>query len=419
MINKLNKALSSTLFKESVIYTFFNIINKIIPFLLLPILTSYLGVKGYGLYSVFIALTLFFRHFAGLNLQSVIHRRFFDQPALDFRVYLFNGLVLITVSSIFTFLAAFMFSKLIESVTGLEASLIIWVILVSMFSNIINVLLNVCRAENRPFMYGFVVVFQSLTILSVTIILLKYSQLNWLSSVAGQVLGCMIVSVYAIIYLSKNGYIKLKLNCDYMKDALYYVIPLIPHGLSGVTFNLSGRLFVSAIEGAEETGYFTIAYQLASLISLVCTAFSTAWTNWLFGKLKAGQDHKEKIVKATYIYFILVSLFGISYSLVLPFFASLILGETSLSHIHYANWIIAGFVFQGFYQVIVGYLFFDNKTVTISRNTMFAACVSLATNYSLISMYGGKGAAISFFISWLVIFLITYMTVRKNATSPW
>ncbi len=418
-MNNIQKLLSSTLLRESVIYTFFNVINKAIPFLLLPILTSYLGVKGYGLYSVFITLTLFLRHFAGMNLQSVIHRRFFDKERLDFAEYVFNGLLLIVISSVIAYIFTWMFSELIEQVTGIKASLLVWVIVVSMLNNVINIHLNICRAENKPFLYGFMVVFQSALVLFSTIFLLEYSEQGWLATVIGQVLGCVVVCLFSVYYLAKYDYIKVSFNLDYIKDALAYVIPLIPHGISGATFNLSGRLFVSSLEGAEQTGYFTIAYQLASLISLVCTSFSTAWTNWLFGKLKGGRQNYQSMIKATYIYFVLVIIFGLVYALGLPFLAPLFLADEILSHLYYADWIIAGFVLQGFYQVVVGYLFFDNNTKTISKITMLVALISLATNYGFIILYGGKGAAISFFFSWLLMFSLTFFTVIRSSSSPW
>ncbi len=312
-----------------------------------------------------------------------------------------------------------MFSDLIEKVTGIEPNVFVWVVVVSMLTNVINIHLNICRAENKPLLYGFMVIFQSTIVLFITIFLLEFSEQGWLATVSGQVIGCLIVCLFTVNYLSRKGYIKANFNSDYMKDALAYVIPLIPHGISGVTFNLSGRLFISSIEGAEQTGYYTIAYQLASLISLICTAFSTAWTNWLYGKLKEGKQNNYNLIKATYIYFVLVIVFGFIYSFSLPLLAPLVLGDETLKHLYYADWIIAGFVLQGFYQVVIGYLFFDNKTKTISKITMLVALISLASNYGFIIMYGGKGAAISFFFSWLIMFCLTFFIVLRSPSSPW
>ena len=419
MIQDIKKLLSNTLLKESFIYTFFNLINKVIPFLLLPILISYVGVKGFGYYSVFMTLSIIFGHFAGLNIQSVIHRRFFSKSEIDFPVYVFNGFLLIVFSSIITFIVSLIFSSTISKIIGVEIQIIFWAVLVAMLNNFIKVLLNIFRVENRPLAYGLVVSLQGALVFTISILLLMHVNFGWEATVIGQVISGLIFASATLIYLFKSGYCTIKFHLEDLVDALKYVVPLLPHGVSGVTFNLSGRLFVSSMDGVEATGLYTVAFQLASVVSLVCTAFSLAWTNWLFGQLKGGAANNHKIIKATYIYFVLALVFGFVYSLGIPSIATLILDPDDLGGIYYFKWLVAGFVMQGAYQVVVGYLFYDGKTGSISKITVSVALISLALNYFLVSSLSGAGAAISFFISWLIMFLATLILVLKNDSSPW
>jgi O-antigen/teichoic acid export membrane protein len=411
------KALRGRLFKESLIYTVFNIINKVIPFLLLPILISYVGISGYGYYSIFMALSIFLGHVAGLNIQSVVYRRFFDKSELTYSEYVFNSILLIIISSMITFLLIFLFTFIIDEVAGVKMTLIYWAAFVAMLNNLVKIELCILRAESKPFYYGFLVLLQAVVIFAGSILLLESFDLDWFATVIAQVIACILLSIITVIYLYKNGYIKCKINVKYIKDALLYILPLIPHGIAGVTFNLSGRFFVGASEGVEATGFYTVAFQIASVISLICTASGTAWTNWLFNELKAGKVVSTK--KITYIYFILIFILGVLFSLFTPFVAGLIIKDSNFKEINYIYWLIAAFVFQGGYQVIIGYLFYANQTSRVSKITVSVALISLIMNYFLVTAYGGKGAAISFCLSWLLMFFLTFFMVKKCPISPW
>lgn len=69
----------SNFFKSTSVYFLANILNAVIPFLLLPILTRYLSVEEYGQIAMFQLLIGGLAGFVGLNTVGAAGRKFYDK----------------------------------------------------------------------------------------------------------------------------------------------------------------------------------------------------------------------------------------------------------------------------------------------------------------------------------------------------
>ena len=65
------------MFRNSFIFIFFELVNKSIPFALLPIITRYLTPYDYGIIASFLGLVSFLLIFVGLSGHSAININFF------------------------------------------------------------------------------------------------------------------------------------------------------------------------------------------------------------------------------------------------------------------------------------------------------------------------------------------------------
>nr|ELR5257562.1 hypothetical protein [Providencia rettgeri] len=74
------KLISNNLFKQSFIYLSTNIINAAIPFILLPIFSSYLTTTAYGKIAIFQLLITGLGAIIGLNTIGAASRYYFDNP---------------------------------------------------------------------------------------------------------------------------------------------------------------------------------------------------------------------------------------------------------------------------------------------------------------------------------------------------
>ena len=100
MILSINKIYKSDLFKNTGVYTFFNLFDKIIPFLLLPFITRALSVEGYGIYVLFQSLVGFLLPFVTLNTDASILINYFKVDKQKFPSYLSNGVLVLIINFI-------------------------------------------------------------------------------------------------------------------------------------------------------------------------------------------------------------------------------------------------------------------------------------------------------------------------------
>src|SRR5690606_18660157 len=100
MREKISSLLKANFFKGFAIYLGSSVINKAIPFLLLPILTKYLTPEEYGVLAIYQVMISFVMPLIGMNMQNNITRNFFSRSKEFVAQIIFNMLVVLTIASI-------------------------------------------------------------------------------------------------------------------------------------------------------------------------------------------------------------------------------------------------------------------------------------------------------------------------------
>ena len=92
------------------IYFVTDVINALIPFFLLPILTRFLSPEEYGEVGIFITLISAFSALVGLTFVSSINRKFFDEiNEAEYSSYISSAIQLILIFSLLTLFIVFLF----------------------------------------------------------------------------------------------------------------------------------------------------------------------------------------------------------------------------------------------------------------------------------------------------------------------
>jgi O-antigen/teichoic acid export membrane protein len=149
-------------------------------------------------------------------------------------------------------------------------------------------------------------------------------------------------------------------------------------------------------------------------------SFNNAFVPWLFERLKKSEiEVNLTIVRNTYIYFIVLAFAGLMYYILLPIGISLFVDQKFIDSLGYTSWLILGFVFQGMYYMVTNYIVFSGKTIVQSVITVSIGIMSLPLNYFLILNFGAIGASVSFSVSYLFMFLFTWIAAEKLYPMPW
>jgi O-antigen/teichoic acid export membrane protein len=417
MISNLHK---SRLFQNTGIYILTSIISAAIPFLLLPILTRYLSPEDYGIATMFSVLITLVSPFIGVNVNGAISRQYYEREQVDIWSYVGNCFYILLTSTILFGTIFFMLADTVSKITSFPTSMF-WIVIVYSFSYFINsILLSIWQVQKLPLLYGGFQIAQTLLNLILSLIFITTFKFGWQGRVYGQFVAVVIFSALSLITLIRNKWIKFDFNIYYIKNALYFGIPLIPHALSGIIMSTTDRLMIANMVGLSATGIYTVGYQVGSIINLFAVSFNNAYVPWLYEKLKKDNySTKVKIVKFTYLYFVLIIIGAIVLGLTALLFLKYVLGKSFIDSSFYVIWIALGYAFQGMYFMVVNYIFYGKKTTKLAWITFISAIINIVLNYFFIRKFGAIGAAQATSLVYLLKFMLVWYFASKVHEMPW
>lgn len=172
--------------------------------------------------------------------------------------------------------------------------------------------------------------------------------------------------------------------------------------------------------GIEETGLYSVASQVASIIGFITLSFNNAYVPWLYSKLNQNiETIRNEIVKITYFYFMILLTCGFIFYLSIPLFYKVLIDTKFDQSAKYTLWIILGFVFQGMYFMVTNYITYAEKTWYQAIITVCIALFNIPLNYYCINFFGPVGAAIAFTFSYFLLFVCTWIMSAKIYKMPW
>lgn len=412
--------LNSTLLKSSSIYTLSGIINSAIPFLFLPILTRILTPSEYGIIAMFQISVSIVLPLVGLNLEAAIARKYYDGENSKFSSFVGTSTLLGTASAIIIGFIFWFYSDSLSNLTQIPKEYIIFIVTLAYLRFLMLVLLAIFQVKLKALSYGLFQIIHSALSLSATLYLLFVVALTWEARIIGQLIAGFIIAIFSSIILLKNDYIKWTVTKKDINYAVSFGVPLIPHAIGSVGLIVIDRFFLTELIGIDATGIFTIAYQLGAIISIITISFNNAFVPWLFNNLNKNDVFlKRKIVKITYIYFIAIIFISISLIILFPLLLNIFIGQKFHSIDQFSYLIILGFAFQGMFFMVTNYLYYVKKTYLQSLISFGIIAIKIPLTYYAITNYGVAGAAWSFFITYTLFFLITWIISSRVFKMPW
>jgi len=274
--------------------------------------------------------------------------------------------------------------------------------------------------EHRAKPYGTYQILQMLTNASFGLVLIVGFGFNWEGQLMAQAVSSILFGFLSLLFVYRRGYLSFAFNADYIKDALKFGLPLIPHGLSGWFKTGVDRIFLTTFVGTSATGLYSIGYQLGMVIGILAVAFNQAYSPYLFSRLDhIGIEGKKALVKHTYIYFVVILFLATLLSTVAPWIIQTFLAKAYEEATVYIPWIAFSFAFTGMYFMVVNYIFYTKKTFTLAIVTFITGLIHVAISYFLIQENGSVGAAQATTLSSFIMFIGVWILSAKTYPMPW
>ena len=418
----LGKLRNNSLISGSATYFLSNILNAAIPFTLLPILTLYLAPAQYGEFAMFVTVQVAFTAITGLDVTGAAAIKYYDVDLSHQELKFFIGscFQILAVSQTLFLIVLLAFQEPVSRLIGLNSQWIIAAACNATANFIIQMRMYQWQVRKKAWYYGVMQVTRSLSNFVMSLILVVIFLQGASGCIWAQVITSLIFAYVALLSLYKDQMLGFAWRPNYIKEALRFGVPLIPHALGKFLFALSARAIINVELGLAQVGVYVVAAQLASAMRLLCDGINNAYVPWLFERLNQDDaDQKHKIVNLTYWYFLSVLLMaGIAF-VVGPPVIRLIGGDRYAASGAVIGWLALAEAFGGMYVMVTSYIFYSKRTGLLAVVTVSSGLLNGALLFLLISLWGILGAAMASALAMGVRFLFTWFVAQMRHPMPW
>lgn len=389
-------------------YTISTIMVKAISVISTPILTRMMTKADYGTATTFSSWNSLLLIICSLNLGYSVGRAKQDFTN-QFDRYIGSMQVL---GSIVTGIMAVLSLLFIQPVSGLlelDETCIVILFLYLWGGMIVNMQQNWYRYnykyKQNIGITGYTAI--STIMLSIVLVALQDDR-KYIGRCMGLALPVFALGTVFVIGGIRNR--RLCCNKNYWKYGLKLSIPLIMHTISLYVLGQSDRIFITKICGQEATGMYSLAYQYASLISLITNAVNEAWNPWFHDTYYEGKYGEiKKNVKPLIIFGCMICIGAVA----LAPEAVLILGGKQYSKSVYVILPSAlGILMQYLYTNYVIIEVHLKKVNYISIGTMVAAVCNIILNAIFIPYFGYVAAAYTTLVCYGLLFIAHFIISR-------
>lgn len=399
MISKLKES------KDFFIYFGSSLLNQLIPFLLLPILTTYLSVKDYGVLTLFQTLLAFSIPIVSMSLSRQLDRYFFQEDKNFIAKLIFQILIIFLLMSLFL-------TILIPIVTyyldiNFSKNWLYILIIMALFFSINSLFMVLLRDLKKAKHYGVFVVFQTVINLTVSILLIVEFHYNYEGRFIGMFVALLSTTVFTLYYLYKNGWLIFKFDFDLFKKIYLVSYPMIFFGLATIVITMSDILFLKQMCSIEIVGIYSIALLFGKSIVIVQNSVTNVSEPWFFSQIsKNTQNAKLEMLGFIFFYHVVVIVLVFIVTYFSYFAIDIMVDEKFHEAKKFVFIIMLAYAIKGLQNIYTPFLVHKDKTKFMALSTVFSASLNIILNYYLILDYGAIGAAyatcITFFFSYIL-----------------
>ena len=244
--------------------------------------------------------------------------------------------------------------------------------------------------------------------------------LGWEGRATGMLAASLVFGVVGLVHMVRTGYFRWEVRREQVRELVAISLPLIPHGVGGVTMLMVDRLILSQMLGKSALGVYSVGYAFGSLALLVTDAFNKVWSPWMYRQLADMTDaRRHKIVRFTYLYKVGVVALALVVTVAGHVLLPIMVDERFRRATPVVFWVAMGFAVRGMYTMFFPYVLHTGKTRYFAYVTLGAGVVNAGANFLLIPINGIVGSAQATLVSWGVMYLAVWWYAARLYPMPW
>lgn len=397
-----------TLFKNTIILTIGKLCTQFINFILLPIYTLYLSTSEYGIVDLLTTYISLLIPVLTLQLEMAVFRFLIDYRSNDKEksIIITNSSYILIIVMLITAIIGYLLIKVFKIRFGLY---IILIILVTMIS---NNLLQLSRGLGNNGFYSIGCIISALLSITINLILLVYCKYGIQSVFIATIIANIICSVYLFFKNKVHMYIRRSyINKTIIHKLIKYSYPLVPNGLVWWVINASDRTIISIVLGVSANGVYSVSNKFSNIINSVYSIFNMSWTESISLHISDKDSYLKEMFNSMFNFICIMCALLISCMFII---FPVLINRRFITAYNYIPILIAASLFN-MLSSNIGSIYIANKeTKRIAKTTITASLINVVLNIFFIQNFKLYAAAISTFLSFLFLFLIRYLDIKKS-----
>lgn len=391
------------LIKNMGLLTLSNFATKLLSFFLVPLYTSVLSTSEYGTYDLFNTTVSLLVPLLTLDIQEAVLRFSMDDNVNQNNIW-HVGCRYSIISCLIVFIGL-MVNRIVGISRVLQQYEVEFFFLYSLTA-FTGVILYFSRGTGRIADLSVAGVISSVVMICCNIFFLLILKIGlygyFFASILGLAAQCTYLLIRARIWMNFKKY---RDDAVLRKEMTDYSKPMIANAISWWVNNASDRYIVTWLCGIAANGIYSISYKIPSIISILQSIFSQAWTLSATKEFDA-EDKDGFFINIYNVYnFLLVTICSVLTFMDKPL-AKLLFAEDFYSAWKYAPFLMMSTIFSGIAAFLGGILSALKKSGLFAKSSVITAIVNTVLNIALVFLIGPLGAAIStafaYFLMWVI-----------------
>lgn len=400
----------SRLVKNTMIIGIGMMCTKGISFLLLPMYTSLLSTEQFGITDMVNTIVTFVTFALTLQFEQGIFRFLVDcrEDTKKQKKYISTTILSVSITLAIGILITFIICEI------LSFSYTIYLVVNIVVALYVAILNQIARGLGKITFYTISSFISAAGQIIFNVIFI--AGLRWdvegmlIATIIGQLLACLFV--FFVCNIGK--YIKIKLfDKVILKELLKYSLPLVPNTVCWWLVNLSDRLIITFVMGADTNGIYAVANKFPSLLTTVTNVFQISWTENA-AECHGAKDRDEYYSKVmNQSVSLIISTCSIVIAVLPLAFRYLVNKNYGEAYYHILILLIAGLFHT--WGNLYGSLFGALKcTKNIAKTTLYSAIINVIINIVLIKFIGLYAASFSTLAAYVIIAFMRHMQLKKH-----
>ena len=385
------------------------ICTKVISFVMIPFFSSWLSEADYGDFDLLCTYVSLLIPFLTLSCGEALFRKIIDAGDGERRKAITSGCTLIVLIG---FAALLLIAPIVFYFYRPE--LTVPFIVMTVAELLYNFLCYYARGKKQLTQYTVASIIYILVMSVSVTVLIKIFSFGLSGIIYGYAIGYFASALVILISTRFFSDVDFRtVNGGDMREILGYSAPLIPNTISWWIANVSDRTIITVVLGSAVNGVYALANKIPSICTALLSVFHISWQETSIDAIK-DEDRESYFKQMFNGTFATIASFATCVLSVNYFLFEYVFDLKYSEGRFQVPFLMFSIVFSFMAQFLGGIFIGLEKTKVNGGTTVIAALANIAVHLSLIPFIGLYAASISTLVSYLVLFVVRLVLIKRD-----